>query len=230
MDPQIIAAFITSAGSVIVAFISRHDAKSTDSYSKDSSTQSIEYHQYQEAEFDLHFLIQWVFINALGMATGRFLVSLLSSYNPLNPVWATALISSIIAITQWFILKKRLEGIGWWVPSTILGSVGASYTISSLLSPSVLSRLPFWYGFQSNVNLFSSALVGLFVGISQSIILQRYTNRSSYWVLILTLSIVLSNLIGNIFLEAGAVFVGGLTAGTLRGIMTGIFLIFLFKR
>ncbi len=134
--------------------------------------------------FGWSFWFQWVLATGLG-----FLVSLLFVEIGVRPhlgAISGAVGSSVIAIAQWLVLRRRLYQITWWIIATItawvligsssLGALGWIAPRTELLTIRLL------YG------LIDGAIVGTVLGLGQWFVLNRYFSNAAWWIPISSLS------------------------------------------
>ncbi len=103
---------------------------------------------------------------------------------------------ALVGLFQWFVLRRRIAGLGMWIPATAVG-FGMDFLLKAAY---FLMRLSETSGFQEPLQqpflpyfLFATPILGaLFIGLSQWLVLRREIPRSGWWVLIMPVGTVLS--------------------------------------
>lgn len=87
---------------------------------------------------------------------------------------STGMMGAALGLTQWWVLRGLLRGIGWWVPATILGYLLASaarFVVPCELNPAVCGS-----GMLGTM--------GLAVGVCQWVVLRKHVRRAGWWIVI----------------------------------------------
>lgn len=87
---------------------------------------------------------------------------------------STGMLGAALGVTQWWVLRGVLRGVGWWVPATILGYVlasGARFVVPCELNPTVCGS-----GMLGTM--------GLAVGVCQWFVLRKHVQHAGWWIVI----------------------------------------------
>jgi len=103
---------------------------------------------------------------------------------------------ALVGLFQWLVLRRRLAGLGMWIPATAVG-FGIDYLLKAVY---FLLRYSETSGFQEPLQqpflpyffIATPILGALFIGLSQWLVLRREVPRSGWWVLIIPVGFVLS--------------------------------------
>lgn len=132
-----------------------------------------------------------------------------------------------VGAMQWWALRRRLAGSGWWAPATAGGFFLAGLVGGALQDAGVpLGGLVISFG------------MGAAAGILQWLILRRHVKRAGWWVLASTI-LVFAGLIAGLLVSAAlvgempGVSVGGAAiaavAGAVFGMSSGLVLVWLLR-
>lgn len=133
----------------------------------------------------------------LGQASGRAVSSALRESipnelivgRPLGLICLFAVMGAAIGVAQWLVLRRRLDGAGWWVPASVAGAV-ALPLLATLQVPDLPTVGPPGIDRQSTVadcigfitdGALLGASIGALVGLAQWPVLRRLP-RSGWWV------------------------------------------------
>jgi hypothetical protein len=223
MSTEIVAALITTVGSIIVALIAKaggtrqepHQstgkvgptpADSDRSYSYNPTTSSATGKQSAAGSY---FLLTWICACIAGWtmawAVGLVLI-------PGNPLLGNLIGGLIVGVAQWFVIKDKLRGSSWWILATACGSAIGGLTFA-ILGIAAFS----YFGF-----LLANIVGGISVGVAQWLILRRQVPRSGHWILVSAVAWTIGGTIGNVIAFAGGgLAIGGLVCGLIFGFVTG---------
>lgn len=107
--------------------------------------------------FDWVFWVQWVLVSTLGWLFGFMLGRDLG-------------IGAGFGITQWLVLRSRVNQAGWWILASALGWI-ISLAVVVAVVPSEIAVLAF-------------LLLGALMGTAQWLVLRRWFDRASWWIVI----------------------------------------------
>jgi hypothetical protein len=130
-------------------------------------------------------------------------------------------ISLVIAICQWFVLRVIISNSGWWIPATMIG------TIAGVLLAKLLGEDWFGYFFHGSRHLTGVQggyiellhLTILPVAILQWLILRRSVSNAWIWIPAKAIGLLLGPLIGTVLFCIMPVL-----SGVISGSITGVFL------
>jgi hypothetical protein len=142
-----------------------------------------------------------------------------------------------IGICQWYVLRRRWDSGGSWIAFTLLGFFGA-WAVAVILAALMFVPL---YGLDESRTFFAFVIPTPIVGLSQSIVVRRWSRRWGLWVVASTIGwatfVAVEIFAGNVLPEVnqltgrlvsmiagypiasvvGATLLGGLLAGTITG-------------
>ena len=103
---------------------------------------------------------------------------------------------ALVGLFQWLVLRRRLAGLGMWIPATAVG-FGIVYLLKAAY---FLLRLSETSGFQERLQqpflpyffIATPILGALSVALSQWLVLRREVPRSCWWVLIMPVGTILA--------------------------------------
>jgi hypothetical protein len=174
------------------------------------------------------FLLQWILGNAVGWIVGMALftsigqfVELITQGPLLIIAWGIfgALAGAIVGVNQWIVLNlfSVPRGEQWqrgWIAATV---VGWSFSLMVVVGMAAGEALGFTV---------SGAVIGIAVGISQWFVLHKHLKRAEWWGIANTIAWMS----GMALLDLMDRAVGFALAGLVAGLITGLWLIWLFQR
>jgi hypothetical protein len=104
---------------------------------------------------------------------------------------------ALVGLFQWLVLRRRLGGLGMWIPATVVG-FGIDYLLKAVY---FLLRYSETSGFQERVPqgsflpfifIATPILGALFIGVSQWLVLRREVPSSGWWVLIMPVGTIIA--------------------------------------
>ena len=103
---------------------------------------------------------------------------------------------ALVGLFQWFVLRRRIAGLGMWIPGTAVGCgmdflLKAAYFLMRLSETSSFQE-PLQQPFLPYFFIATPILGALFIGLSQWLVLRREVPHSGWWVLIMPVGTVLS--------------------------------------
>jgi hypothetical protein len=104
---------------------------------------------------------RWTLITFLGFTAGVLLFQ--ATMYTLHSIGSALMAGAILGIAQWFVLRSRLTGAGYWILATSIGFL-ASVSITTVEG--------------GNVEL----LFGLFLGVIQILVLAPQYRGSGWWI------------------------------------------------
>jgi hypothetical protein len=89
-------------------------------------------------------------------------------------------LSAGIGLAQWFVLRRRLRGAGWWVPASIAG-----WTVGDLLARRLNLLMRSAAGMATDFGggaLVQALCTGTLLGVLQWLVLRRSLPRTGWWI------------------------------------------------
>ncbi len=127
--------------------------------------------------------LSWVLATAAGGAAIGTVVVLTGS----NEIfWYLLLTGFAIGVAQWLVLRRYLQGAGWWILASGFAWVGSLLVISmasGILNPIVefiASLIGRWWVI--GYNFVTGMVVGAGLGVAQWLVLRRQTQGAGWWV------------------------------------------------
>jgi hypothetical protein len=165
----------------------------------------------------------WILATTLGWLVGFAICEALKSF--LDSLSADgAVIGISIGISQWFVLRRRIDGAAWWIPASIVG-----YAIGKFAADAVIQAETGMLGV-----VLSGVVIGIAAGFAQWVVLVRHVSRAELWVVASALgwavgwtviSAVDEAVVGP---TASAYFIGA-TGAAAAGVITGVALAWLLR-
>lgn len=145
---------------------------------------------------------------------------------------AGLLAGAIFGAAQWLVLRGRLNGLGWWVPVTVLGWTAAYLVVWAIGGGGGSAA----YGHHALPHVLDTGgtlgalIVGLAAGVPQWLVLRHLGSRAIWWVPASVAGLLLGWLaaVATPFHGPEAHLVGGAAFGLLFGIVTAPVLLKLF--
>jgi hypothetical protein len=143
--------------------------------------------------------LTWLFATLLGVVAGFTVffgvMAGLGESMGVIPDFAASLIltgclGSVIALAQWFILRRYVQRSAVWVALTLLGFLVASPVLLSMSGG-------FGPGITLRASIGMTAALGGALGVAQWIALYRKVRRSALWIGISLMSWILAGLVGS---------------------------------
>jgi hypothetical protein len=165
----------------------------------------------------------WILATTLGWLVGFAICEALKSF--LDSLSADgAVIGISIGISQWFVLRRRIDGAAWWIPASIVG-----YAIGKFAADAVIQAETGMLGV-----VLSGVVIGIAAGFAQWVVLVRHFSRAELWVV----ASALGWAVGWTVISAVDESVGGPTASTyfigatgaaMAGVITAVALTWLLR-
>ena len=165
----------------------------------------------------------WVLATTLGWLVGFGICEAFKSF--LESFTADgAVIGVSIGISQWFVLRRRIAGVRWWILASIVG-----FAIGKFAADAVVQSEPGIAGV-----VLSGAVIGISSGFAQWLVLVRHVSRAELWVV----ASALGWAIGWVVIGAVDEAIGGPTAmayvigalgAAVAGVITGSTLVWLLR-
>jgi len=133
-----------------------------------------------------------------------------------------AVMSMAIAVAQWLVIRRYIQGMSWLWMTLIGGTLGGS------LSSWASFQLAITYGDAVDFLVVYGCLRGLTTGFAQWFLLKQRFKQSGWWVVGTTASWYISLLVGSLLIQKLGYFLT-LTVGAIYGLLTGIILLLLFR-
>jgi hypothetical protein len=129
-----------------------------------------------------------------------------------------------VGTMQWLVLRRRIDGAGWWVLASIVG-----FAAGKLVGDAIAQAVSGAVGF-----ILSGAAIGTLLGIAQWLVLRRHVAQAGRWVLASALAWAVGWAIINLIDEAasgptGTAYLIGATGAAVAGVITGVSLIWLLR-
>jgi hypothetical protein len=117
----------------------------------------------------------YILAQAIGRTTGTCFIT--RSGSAIATIALSIIVGSGIAALygtiQWLVLRRRLVGVGWWIPASIIG-FAVKWCFVAIIDELVTGRISI---------IAAGAIGGAFVGGTQWLILRGRVCRAGWWVL-----------------------------------------------
>jgi hypothetical protein len=207
--------------------------------------------QARNAEIGWGFWLQWVLASILGFAVGAAiynaivnpitssmtctlsssdsLVDRLTNFPCILPTLGTALLGAVGGFMQWLVLRRRVAGVGWWVPASTLG-----FPVALVMAEGAM-RLG---GDSVAVPILLGVLFGVLSAIMPWLVLRRQVARAGWWIPAHLLGSLVGGAMGIVAFHAVALIgfyqfvwaAAGAMFGAGLGAITGITLVWLLRQ
>lgn len=214
----------------------------------------------KEKGIDWQFWTLWIVANAVGIITGLFVFTNLTVKD--SSWFAGAIIGGTVGVAQWLVLRRKLSILIHWILVSIIGAgIGWLGAKALLFAGTIITYLSFWgllsdygqYDLQNGTEAKSAffipelaptlalcgATIGIFIGLSQWLVLRRRIQHAKWWIWINTVcfsfagllssSIAYSNYDVDLFLRWKTVEVIQGLSGFVGLAIVGILLIWLLQ-
>jgi len=196
----------------------------------------------------------WILVSTAGWAAGTFLfLAMMRQGGLIASLIGLGLFGAIVGLAQWAILRLQIGRAGWWVLASAVGIIiGAVACLLLILGVNfLLERLDVVMDSTGSSRLMVIALAGILlgalfgalVGVAQSMALPWHVRDTGRWVLASILGGIFDGvLIGNLlwivgigiiptntFADTIALALTAAFGGPLKGIATGLALIWLLE-
>jgi hypothetical protein len=132
------------------------------------------------------FWLEWTAAGAIGLAVGQAVSSAVPQDTVLLATLYSAVMGLPLGLMQWLVLRRRLDSSVRWILATVLGSaVGGGLGMAASFAAGEIVIQP-WA-----ILLFGGAL-----GMSQWLVLRTRLAGAGWWVLMSTLGLPLSFILG----------------------------------
>ena len=140
------------------------------------------------------FWLQWVLASILGFAVGAAiynaivnpitssmtctlsssdsLVDRLTNFPCMLPTLGTALLGAVGGFMQWLVLRRRVAGVGWWVPVSTLG-----FPVALVIAEGPMRLV----GDFTAAPILQGVLFGVLSAITPWLVLRRQIARAGWW-------------------------------------------------
>lgn len=171
------------------------------------------------------FLLLWSGATAIGYAGGGLLSG--AVVRIVGGGWGLflsfAVISAVLGLTQWLVIRTKIMGIGWLWTTWVGGTLGGGF--SSWAS----FQIAITYGDAVDLLVIYGCLRGLTTGVAQWIILRRYSKFADWWIVASAGSWYVSILVGSLLMNKLGYFLI-LLVGTIYGVLSGFALMLILGR
>jgi hypothetical protein len=175
------------------------------------------------ARTDWSLALGWILATTLGWVVGFAICEALKSF--LESLSADgAVIGISIGISQWFVLRRRIDRAAWWIPASIVG-----FAIGKFGADAVVQA-------ETGIGgvVLSGFAIGIAAGFAQWVVLVRHVSRAELWVVASALGwavgwTVINTVDETIGGPTVAAYVIGAAGAAAAGVITGMALVWLLR-